>query len=103
MVPEFEEIRVIKEELGQNKVRAVIDFLLQVLPIDLPSPFAGHMAFRESGHPDGKAIQLPDQLDQLIGKLEPPLGLFKLTRPGRRITPQCQDILASQTPDLSDD
>src|SRR3954468_8864452 len=70
VLSKFKIIGIIKEQLRNDKIGSRIDFVLEPLPIHVLSFFARNMAFRETGHSNGKTVLLPDELYQLIGKLE---------------------------------
>jgi uncharacterized membrane protein YqjE len=99
MLAELKKVGVIKKQLGDDKIRAGIDFLFQMLPVhDLPL-FARNMAFREAGNPDAEVALLPDEADQLVREFEPSRSRLKF-RPIGRIAPQRQDVFYAQRFDL---
>ena len=59
IITEFKVIGVVKEQLGQDKIRAGVHLLLQMTPVGLLAFLAGRVAFGKTGDPDGKITRFP--------------------------------------------
>src|SRR5438128_335159 len=71
---------------------AVVDLVLQPLPVHVLAFRAGDMSFGKTGHADGEFTRLTDELDELIGELESALGHLELPLAAGRVAAQGQNV-----------
>ena len=74
VLKEFEVVGVGKEQLGQDELGAMIQFVLYTLPVDMSALRAGDVAFWKTGCADRKVTVALDEVDELERVLEPVVG-----------------------------
>jgi hypothetical protein len=70
MLTELEIVRVVEEELGDDKVGARINLLLEMLPIRMLAGLAGDVPLGKSRAADAEAVLLADEFHELRRILE---------------------------------
>ncbi|MDB6123995.1 MAG: hypothetical protein JWQ71_2988 [Pedosphaera sp.] len=92
VVAEFKIVGVVVKQLGNDKVSAAINLLLQVIPIDMFALGAGDVAFRETGGANGESAQFAQETDELMGIFKAALGPGELAVAAGRVAAQGQDV-----------
>ena len=90
VVAELVEVGIVEEQLGEDKVRARVDLLFEVLPIGVLALLAGDMALGKTRDADGEIALLANEAHQLAGELEPAGGDLEFAAAGR-VAAQGQD------------
>ena len=62
----FEIVAILEEELGDDKIRSVIDLCLEPLPVQILAFATGDVPLRKSGDANGERAELADAPNQFV-------------------------------------